>query len=148
MRTPGSLCLLSGGYKLCYVRCLRERVHRNPRLQGCHLSTVTVWDITPCSPLNVNRRFGGTYRLHLQDRKNKLSKSFVHAGFLLGLFSTLKMEAICSSETSVDVQRTTRRYIPEDSTLHDHRCENLKSNMETISFQKRIRKWNAFSDLT
>jgi hypothetical protein len=27
------------------------------------------------------------------------------------------MEAICSSETSVDTQRTTRRYIPEDSTL-------------------------------
>jgi hypothetical protein len=27
--------------------------------------------------------------------------------------STLKMEAICSSETPVDTQRTTRRYIPE-----------------------------------
>jgi hypothetical protein len=32
------------------------------------------WDITPCSPLRVNRRFGGTYRLHLQGIKNKLSK--------------------------------------------------------------------------
>jgi hypothetical protein len=42
------------------------------------------------------------------------------------LFSTLKMEAICSSETSVDYQPTLRRYIPEDSTLHYHRCENLK----------------------
>jgi hypothetical protein len=31
--------------------------------------------------------------------------------------STLKMEAICSSETSVDFQRTTRRYIPEDGTV-------------------------------
>jgi hypothetical protein len=31
--------------------------------------------------------------------------------------STLKMKAICSSETSVDMQRTTRRYIPEESTL-------------------------------
>jgi hypothetical protein len=30
---------------------------------------------------------------------------------------------------SVDVapQRTTRRHIPEDDTLHNHRCENLKS---------------------
>jgi hypothetical protein len=38
------------------------------------------------------------------------------------------MEAICSFETSVDFQRTTLRYIPEDtSTLHNHRCENLKS---------------------
>jgi hypothetical protein len=34
--------------------------------------------------------------------------------------STLKMEAICSSETSVDFQRATRRYIPEDSTLHPY----------------------------
>jgi hypothetical protein len=24
------------------------------------------WDITPCSQLEVNRRFGGTYRLHFQ----------------------------------------------------------------------------------
>jgi hypothetical protein len=38
------------------------------------------------------------------------------------------MEAIYSSETSVDFQRTTRRYIPEDDTLHNHRYENLKSD--------------------
>jgi hypothetical protein len=37
------------------------------------------------------------------------------------------MEALCSSETSVATQRTTRRHIPEDDTLHNHRCENLKS---------------------
>jgi hypothetical protein len=29
------------------------------------------------------------------------------------------MEAIYSSETSVDFQRTTRRYIVEDKTLHE-----------------------------
>jgi hypothetical protein len=46
--------------------------------------------------------------------------------FCLAYSSTLKMEATCSSETSVDFQRTTRRYIPEDKTLHNHRCENLK----------------------
>jgi hypothetical protein len=37
------------------------------------------------------------------------------------------MGAICSSETSVDTQRTRRCYIPEDNTLNNHRCENLKS---------------------
>jgi hypothetical protein len=41
-------------------------------------------------------------------------------------FSTLKTEAICSSETSVHT-RTTRRHIPEGGILHNHRCENLKS---------------------
>jgi hypothetical protein len=38
------------------------------------MKSTNFWDITPCSPLSVNRRFGGTYRLHLQARKNKLSK--------------------------------------------------------------------------
>jgi hypothetical protein len=27
---------------------------------------------------------------------------------------------------SVEIQRTTRRHIPEDDTLHNHRCGNLK----------------------
>jgi hypothetical protein len=31
-------------------------------------------------------------------------------------FSTLKMEAICSSETSHNFQLTTRSYVPEDRT--------------------------------
>jgi hypothetical protein len=42
-------------------------------------------------------------------------------------FLTLKMEATCSSETSVDFQRTTRRFIPDDTTPHNHCYENLKS---------------------
>jgi hypothetical protein len=32
------------------------------------------------------------------------------------------MEAACSCETSVDFQRTTRRYIPQDSKLRVHKC--------------------------
>jgi hypothetical protein len=31
-------------------------------------------DITPCIPLKVNRRFGGTYRLHLQGRRIRQAK--------------------------------------------------------------------------
>jgi hypothetical protein len=33
-------------------------------------------------------------------------------------FSTLKMEAICPSETPVDFQGTTGRYIPEDIHIY------------------------------
>jgi hypothetical protein len=40
--------------------------------------------------------------------------------------STLMMVAICSSETWVDFQRPARRYTPQDSTLHNHRCDNPK----------------------
>jgi hypothetical protein len=32
-----------------------------------------------------------------------------------------------SFETTLSFQQTTWRYIPEDKTLHNHRCENLKS---------------------
>jgi hypothetical protein len=31
------------------------------------LMNSALWTITPCSPLNVNRCFGGIYHLHLQD---------------------------------------------------------------------------------
>jgi hypothetical protein len=33
-----------------------------------HLRSTIFWDMTPCSPLSFNRRFAGTYRLHLQGR--------------------------------------------------------------------------------
>jgi hypothetical protein len=38
------------------------------------MKSVIVWDIKRCSPISVNRRFGGTYRLHLQGKKNSFSK--------------------------------------------------------------------------
>jgi hypothetical protein len=74
---------------------------------GTSKSTI-FWDITPCSLLSVNRRFGGTYRLHLQGRRIGRARNQ-------------------RASRSVDTQWTTRRYIPEDNTLHNHRCENLKS---------------------
>jgi hypothetical protein len=43
------------------------------------------------------------------------------------------MEAVYSSETSIDSQRTTRRYNPEYDTLHNHHCENLKSYNEFLT---------------
>jgi hypothetical protein len=38
---------------------------------------------------------------------------------------------ICPSETSVDIHRTTQRYMPEGrSILHSSHCNNLRSNIE------------------
>jgi hypothetical protein len=61
----------------------------------------------------------------------------------LAYSSILKMEATCSSETSVATQQTSRRHIPEDDTLHNHRCENLKPYMEGTCSPKRRLASNA-----
>jgi hypothetical protein len=80
------------------------------------------WDIMPCSLLKVNQRFGGIYRLQVAS----LPPAFTPVS-CLAYFSTLKIQAICSSEMSVDFQWTTQHYIPEDSTVYNHCCENLES---------------------
>jgi hypothetical protein len=60
------------------------------------MKSIIFWDMTLCSPLSFN----------------------LLAGFSETISSTLKMEAICSFETSVETQLTTRRHIPEDDTLN------------------------------
>jgi hypothetical protein len=76
-------------------------------------------DITPCNPLKVSLRFGGSRRFLFQCRR-------IRPGVLLTSFflvscsaysSNLNMEAPCSSEKSVNFQRTTWSYISEDRSL-------------------------------
>jgi hypothetical protein len=77
------------------------------------MKSTIFWDIAPCSPLSANRR-----ACHLLSRR-----------FLAHIiFSTLKMEAICSSETSFDTQRTTRRYRPEDGIFRDELHVPIQEN--------------------
>jgi hypothetical protein len=47
------------------------------------------------------------------------------------------MEAARTSETLVDIDLTTRQYIPKDSELHTRRRENLKSHMSLSSLDQR-----------
>jgi hypothetical protein len=42
------------------------------------------------------------------------------------------MDAVNSSETSVNIYQTTRHNIPDDSHLHSRRRENLKSHQHII----------------
>jgi hypothetical protein len=63
----------------------------------------TFWNITACSPLKVNRQFGGTFPFHLQGRRTRQAGNQSEAH---------------SKQTSVDFRRTTRRYIPENRTPH------------------------------
>jgi hypothetical protein len=68
--------------------------------------------------------------IHLLGYDAEYSVEFQPACYLVFaeiISSTLKMEAICSSETSVETRRNTLCHITEDDTLRNHRCENLKS---------------------
>jgi hypothetical protein len=38
------------------------------------MKSIIFWDVMPCSLLRCNRRFGGTYRLHLQGRRKKIQQ--------------------------------------------------------------------------
>jgi hypothetical protein len=124
--------------------CGKDEVHicRIYVLTAVVMNSTSFWGITPCNPLKVNRSFGRTYRLRIQGRsinreiyKHKSRwQAEQSAGRNFGLYRkpegngivelsscwylALKMEAICSTETSVDFQRTTRRYISEHRTLH------------------------------
>jgi hypothetical protein len=54
------------------------------------MKSTIFWEITPCSPLKINRRFGGTCRLHFHGRKiiqaiNQCESRW-QAELLLGIF--------------------------------------------------------------
>jgi hypothetical protein len=52
-----------------------------------HLKSSVFWVITLCSPLNVSRRFGVTYRLCLQGRVVNQTRNQHEAGSKLALFA-------------------------------------------------------------
>jgi hypothetical protein len=112
-----SAIMNAGNYSNCWITttCVESEV----LTEAVAMSSI-LRDITPCIPLKVNRRFGRTCRIYLQGRRKKPEWKQVTS-------RTLKMEVKCSCETLVEFQQTTRRYIPDDKTLHNHRCEKLKS---------------------
>jgi hypothetical protein len=81
---------------------------------GVVMKSSISWDIISCSPLKVNWRFRETFRLLLQEFS--LSSIFMLVT-CLAFSSILKMKEICSSETSVDFQRTTRQCMPGNTAL-------------------------------
>jgi len=43
----------------------------------------------------------------------------------------LKMQAPCSFKVPVTIQQSTRRHIPKNLNLHQHRCEDFKISYGT-----------------
>jgi hypothetical protein len=78
-----------------------------------NILNTTLQDVKPCRLVEVYRRFGGIYYLHLQSR-------------IVGQASSEQ------GDTSVNVYQTTRRHIIEDGPLHSHRSENLEPSLKNI----------------
>jgi hypothetical protein len=77
---------------------------------------------TPCTPEKSHRRFGGMRCLRLKgqrisqgnNQQEQIARKVANAGNLLGLHFNLEMEAVRSSETSVNICQTTCNYILKD----------------------------------
>jgi hypothetical protein len=113
--------------------CFQKKIYIFVRFEvftAITMKNTVFWDVAPCRYF-VNRRFGGTYRLHLQGRRNprvmnqreQLAVDWVTVRYTLltlvhrsWISSTLETEAIRSSETSVN-KIPTRRHIPKDGIL-------------------------------
>jgi hypothetical protein len=90
--------------------------HGNPLLS--HISTFLLWNGRLYGPIEVPRRFGEIYCLHLQGRKLKEAATrAVLAAFFVYSW-TLKMMN----------HQAARHHIPEDVTVDTHPCENLEIN--------------------
>jgi hypothetical protein len=87
------------------------------------------WGIMSCSSFETNLSFGRTCSLHLQGRR--ISQAIRVTCFMLisclAYWSILQTKATYSTERSVCFQWITWRHVPTNKTLHNHRCENLKS---------------------
>jgi hypothetical protein len=130
--------------KLCSLyRVLHNYFHvaENKLILIKYVMNIIFWGAIPCILVAVYRVFGGTYCLHLQDRR--ISQARItrkkHVWTLLDgktsclllanclVYSlVLKMEAIYSSGMSGKLYRTIRRHFP---ALHSHRHENFKFNI-------------------
>jgi hypothetical protein len=80
------------------------------------MKSTIIRNVTLCNPENVHGRLGWNVMLPLPGLKNKTSKQQARAQLVASLTYSLipKMEAVHSSETSVNFYQTTARRRTED----------------------------------
>jgi hypothetical protein len=78
----------------------------------------TFWNITPCIPLKINRRCGATCPIFRVDKRTS-AFTFVSC---LAYSSTLKIEAICPSDTSLTLNELNGRISQETEPLNRCGC--------------------------
>jgi hypothetical protein len=67
--------------------------------------------------LKVSRHFGGKYHSYVQGQRiSQTINQRESRQQSCSTYSSLKMEAICSSEMLIDIQQTTQYCVPEDNS--------------------------------
>jgi hypothetical protein len=94
------------------------------------MKNAVFWDVTPCGSSHI-LCFGRTYRLHHQGGNSEI-------GTVLSVISisTLIMEAICFSKTSVHTSAT-RRHIPEDGIILRGMCVQAFTAACEVKWRRR-----------
>jgi hypothetical protein len=87
-----------------------HRVGGHPVKNHSSICNVMIWDITPCSSLKGNRRFGETYRLHIQGPSPpKCTSTFNRLHKLISqktsLFTAAAMSSNVCNDFSLHAQR-------------------------------------------
>jgi hypothetical protein len=73
------------------------------------VNIIVFCDVTPCSPLKVSRRFGGTSPVSFPN-----FPIYAPLYSCVACYSTMKTEATDSSQTLITLDQTTRCHIEED----------------------------------
>jgi hypothetical protein len=106
----GCSCIVGWGEDDTLCLWLRNISHTSFKVLTAVVTKISIfWDIMPCIPLKVNRRFGRSC-LHFPSRIISQARNQRETGSNLGsaCLRDAGSNATRSSETSVDFQRTTR----------------------------------------
>jgi hypothetical protein len=118
--------------QICLNKSLSVPLSVHHSRSSSHLrSNMHYFTVALCSSVVVDRRFGGKYCLRFYDRRLRQATKKKQAGGCL-------RGSLCEPEdggskfpqnVSEHLVTYTASHNPEDSTLHSHRCENLRSNI-------------------
>jgi hypothetical protein len=118
----------------------RQKLNWNSDLHSCHNEECYFWNVVPCSPVEIDRRFGGTYCLHLKDQRVSQTRSkhqvgrystllyvILSACFFRGLLYSPEDGGSMFLQNVGELYRTTLRSIPEDSTLQQQLRQRFRN---------------------